>query len=846
MKIYLALVLLLTGIINSQNLPVNIGQAKRTCGTMQYLEMQKAADPGLESKMNKIEQQVRNWIRDQENQKSIKNLKLKSPVITIPVVFHVLWNSSAENISDAQILSQIDVLNEDFGKLNTDASNVPDEFKDISADAQIKFCLAMRDPFGNPTNGITRTNTTVTDFSISGDPKYDSQGGKDAWPRDDYLNFWVCDLGSGLLGYATFPGGSASEDGIVCTYYSIGRTPENPFGVPFDLGRTATHEIGHWIGLYHTFEGGCTGTSSATCSTGGDRICDTPPTSSANYGCPSIQNTCTETPVDYNDQTMNYMDYADDACMFMFSQGQADVMNAVLNTSRSSIQSSLGCEPPVLPFLDAGIYNILSPEGIGCADSINPVITLKNFGSNTLTSVMINYQIDTNSVNTYSWTGNIITNDTVNINLPAIPITFGEHIFKAYTTNPNGGIDTLVFNNAHIHHIKCIAQTDAGVVKIISPIDLSCPDSIKPIVSLINAGIQNLTSVTINYQIDTGMINTHLWTGNLVTNATGIVTLTSIAISLGPHTITIFTSNPNGVTDGDTSNDQAISSFTIITAQAGIILPLSESFEGTFPPSGWTINNPTGGFSWMRTTSASSNGTVSIRMVNYFYNDPGAYDELVIPAIDLISVTSPILTFTHAYTLRDSTGGSDTLEVLISTDCGGQFTSIYKKYGVDLTTTSPYYKSTMFTPDNTEWMIDSIDLSSYTSFNNLIIKFRNINGNANNLYLDNINIGILTDISNSKFTENPIRLFPNPTTGDIFVDVDLLQTADLNIKVYNILGKVVYRSDANSFTKGKFKINLNDQPNGLYFAEIVVHDLFRNIEPEAKDDFIMRKIVLVR
>ncbi|MBW8049086.1 MAG: T9SS type A sorting domain-containing protein [Cytophagales bacterium] len=505
---------------------------KRTCGTMAYLEQQKTSDPvGFEKRMNLIETQVQKW------KKNHPNSKTNNVVITIPVVVHVVWETATQNISDAQVISQIDVLNEDYRRLNADSTLTPSGFVGVAADCDIEFCLALRDPSGNPTNGITRTQTTVNSWT-NDDIKYTAQLGADAWPKNDYLNIWVGNLGGSLLGYATFPNsGPAAEDGVVCGYNYFGRV--GTLSPPFNKGRTATHEIGHWFALYHTFDGGCVGTASTNCFSMGDRVCDTPPTSSFNWGCPpGTQNTCTETPVDQNDMTSNFMDYTDDACMNIFTQGQKTRMMGTLNGPRASIKTSQGCIPPSLPLLDAGIISILTPDGTGCADSINPVVTLKNFASDTLTSVTINYQIDADPVNTYSWTGNLATNGTVNINLPAIPISLGGHIFKAYTTNPNGGTDTITFNDAHIHHINCI------ITQIND--DICNADSL-----LFNIAD---SSDNTNATAAPGEIPGSCWEDNLVNNsvwfsfiatATGNITATTIAGSMTNSQLTLYVSADN-------------------------------------------------------------------------------------------------------------------------------------------------------------------------------------------------------------------------------------------------------------------------------------------------------------
>jgi hypothetical protein len=261
-------------------------------------------------------------------------------IIRIPVVVHVVWNKEEENVSDAQIQSQIEVLNKDFRKLNQDISQVPDVWKDITVDLGIEFFLATKDPDGNPTTGVTRTHTSVTSFFTDDKIKFESAGGKDAWPADRYLNMWVCKLGGGLLGYAQFPGGPAETDGVVITHTGFGTT--GTARPPFDKGRTATHEIGHWLNLYHIWGDDGTG------CTGSDEVDDTPNQASGNTGFPSFPHiSCDNGP--NGDMFMNYMDYVDDMCMVMFTQGQATRMNACLEGPRSSfltVSESAEAEKP--------------------------------------------------------------------------------------------------------------------------------------------------------------------------------------------------------------------------------------------------------------------------------------------------------------------------------------------------------------------------------------------------------------------------------------------------------------------------------------------------------------------
>ncbi|PGR90153.1 zinc metalloprotease [Bacillus thuringiensis] len=250
------------------------------------------------------------------------------PVVKIPVVVHVVWNTEEQNISEEQIHSQIDVLNLDFRAANPDIAKVPSVFKDSVSDARVEFFLATKDPNGNQTNGITRTHTTKQSFSVVDDPvKSQSTGGVNAWPADEYLNLWVCHLEDGLLGYAQFPGGPPKTDGVVIAYNYFGTT--GTVTKPFHLGRTATHEIGHWLNLFHI--GGDDGKA---CS-GTDQVADTPNQADLNVGKPTFPTiSCDNGP--NGDMFMNYMDFVDDDTMVMFTKGQVDRIDACLAGPRSS------------------------------------------------------------------------------------------------------------------------------------------------------------------------------------------------------------------------------------------------------------------------------------------------------------------------------------------------------------------------------------------------------------------------------------------------------------------------------------------------------------------------------
>ena len=305
-------------------LPILVLSQTEQCGTMEYLEYLKAQDPQLEQRMEQDEIDLQSRLQNQPESSS-------STIITIPVVVHIVYNNANENISDAQIQSQLTVLNQDFRRLNADASSTPLTFQSVAADIEVEFCLASQDPNGQPTTGITRTSTSQSPFSTNDGVKYSSSGGTDAWNTSDYLNIWVCDLSS-LLGYAQSPNtGISNTDGVVCDYAYFGNI--GTANAPYDLGRTATHEVGHWLNLRHIW-------GDATC---GDDFCnDTPTQETQNYNCQSFPHvTCNNGP--NGDMFMNYMDYSYDACMNMFTEDQKTRMIDAINTHRTGLLTSNGC-----------------------------------------------------------------------------------------------------------------------------------------------------------------------------------------------------------------------------------------------------------------------------------------------------------------------------------------------------------------------------------------------------------------------------------------------------------------------------------------------------------------------
>ncbi|MFK7796637.1 MAG: M43 family zinc metalloprotease [Aureispira sp.] len=277
----------------------------RNCHAHTNLQNQIQADPSLEQRMQQIESMTQQYIREHRG-------SYGRNTINIPVYVHVLYRTSQENISDAQIQSQMDQLNADFAATNSDIGKIPTMFASVAAgNTGIQFTLVA----------TTRKSTTKTSWGTRDDMKKSSRGGIDPITPETHLNMWVCNIGGGILGYAQFPGGSLATDGVVMGPQYFGSTQYgNGFylSAPYDEGRTTTHEVGHYLNLRHIWgDGGCTAS---------DFVDDTPDAGGANTGCPAANSSSCGSV----DMHMNYMDYSYDACMYMFSAGQKDRMIACL------------------------------------------------------------------------------------------------------------------------------------------------------------------------------------------------------------------------------------------------------------------------------------------------------------------------------------------------------------------------------------------------------------------------------------------------------------------------------------------------------------------------------------
>lgn len=677
--------------------------AQDKCGTMTILEQRFKEQPSRKISFDQRELQFQNKVTAQI--RSSKGLKTGA-LVTVPVVFHVVMRQQSL-ATDAQILAQVDTINKDYAGLNVRANLIPDYFKSLFGQSGIQFVLAQRTPDDKPTTGIVRYTTTANSFNyLSDDVKHASRGGADAWDPNRYLNVWICALSNDILGYATFPGdGDPEEQGVAISYLGLPGSSNKSF----DGGKTLTHEIGHYFNLYHIW-----GDDNGACS-GSDYVDDTPNQAGATSTVKSgvLNDACNTTSSGVMYQ--NFMDYTPDVCLLMFTKLQVARMEAAYTNLRSYLGNSNAGTPVDLKANNASLRSITSPDQRLCQNTFSPKVTIRNDGSQTLTSATVSLSID---------------------------------------------------------------------------------------------GSQALT-----YQ----------WTGSLSTYSEAVVTLPDMTTSEGNHVLTATISNPNGVADESPTDDQLLFNFMYYQPVAA---PVTESFEGDFAPNGWDIVNQDGLTTWERTTIASKTGSASVRIHNYEYTSIGQKDYLRSPTVNIANVDSAFVSFqVAAATYSNPTTSNsqwDTLQVMISTDCGKTYTSVYKKWGSNLITRSSATRSA-FEPGASEWRKEEINIGQFITSGDVLVAFVNTTANENDIYLDDINIRTVT--LNPNLKEAGFLVTPNPTEKDVSVQFYPHPAELEGVYIYNSAGqKIAERVITGTVATNVYDFDLSNSPAGLYIVKAVFKD----------------------
>lgn len=341
----------------------------------------------------------------------------RTTTIYIPVVVNVVYNTVAENITDAQVKSQIDVLNKDYNAANIEVLNQNSYdfagYNTLIANCKIVFVL----------DKIFRRQTTVTSFSTNDAMKKTSSGGLDPTSPTTKLNLWSCNMGGGILGYAQFPGGSAATDGVVILYSAFGTSQAGASATNYNEGRTATHEIGHWLGLRHIW-------GDRRC--GDDYVGDTPLHDGANYKCPGAghRSLCSGAPLE---QYMNYMDYTYDLCMYMFTKGQLARMDGYISSSRAAYCLTSNPTPAIAQKINYPGANDLQVYPTVASDAAQLVISSSSKGTGEII-------VTTQSGRVMRHNGVLLNKGNTYYQLDVSNLSNGMYIIR--TTNADGAVQT--------------------------------------------------------------------------------------------------------------------------------------------------------------------------------------------------------------------------------------------------------------------------------------------------------------------------------------------------------------------------------------------------------------------
>lgn len=439
--------------------------AQQRCGTVEYMQMQRKL-----GKIRQTDEQFEQWLAGQGlNLLQQQQARVQSGPYRIPVVIHVIHNGeplgTGTNLSDDQILSQIDVINKDFRRLNADAVNTPAEFAAVAGSMDIEFVLALRDPHGLPTTGIVRINGGRSSWPISLENEFKALS---YWPSEDYLNIWVLNLSGGFIGYAQFPvsdlpgledyqNGIAATDGVVIDYKAFGSVDYGSFDLDpvYNKGRTLTHELGHFFGLRHIWGDQLCGT---------DYVDDTPQQRNETLGCPThpTTTTCTAT---VNKMFQNYMDYTDDPCMNLFTQGQVVRMQLILDNPavprRYSLLNSPSLLPPSCSEPDVAILEKLIPSPVTCNNRPMLSIKLRSLSCDPITQLKVQYKVNDSNPLTTIFTGlNILPGSITQLNFGTLTLQPGINNVFAKVLEINGVPDANPDNSEFRQRIMLESSTD--------------------------------------------------------------------------------------------------------------------------------------------------------------------------------------------------------------------------------------------------------------------------------------------------------------------------------------------------------------------------------------------------
>lgn len=654
------------------------GQEKVPCFTDELTQEMLEQNPELKQKMELAEQKMHDW-RHSAHKKAAASCDVR----IIPTVVHIIHNGGPENISDTKVEKIISQTNAVWLQENYEMSQLDELWHDVATNMKVELRLAKIDPDGKPTTGIIRTQSAFTN-NARDNVKTISRG----WDKDKYLNIWLVrsiqnSSGQGIvLGYAYFPTiESRTSSGIVARY---------------DVGdrylTTMAHELGHYLNLYHPFQGSC-GTSD--CSSSGDYVCDTPPRFRSNQDCPLTLNSCSNDSPDQRDQVENIMDYT--SCRRIFTEGQKERVDFTFSEFRDELIS---------------IDNLFAT---GVVDSTSK-----------FTDITAGFTSDETEI---CAGGTITFNDK----------SCTDSKKTTYTWIFDGGTPKVSFDR-------------------------------NPKVSYSKSGFYDVTLV-----IENGTVKDSLVVENHI---------------------------------------------RIVPNESEIEAPIYEDFEEElpFPYDQWTVIDDVNDVKWQITDKAASSGKYCLMLNNGDASNFGQVFTINLPAVDMSKAKKPILTFDLAYARKNQTADREDLKVYVKDGCDGFDMLRYNLRASSMATVSGYETSN-FTPSGPgEWENHKVDLSQFEDSKSLRPQIRFTAQGGNHVYIDNISVGDWSLDVDGPNLLNTSRIYPNPATDLVNLEVNSSLAKSASISVYNGVGAIA-KSMNIQLQVGLNDIQLNTKslPAGMYY-----------------------------
>ena len=734
-------------------------------------------------------------------------LKTENGKKIIPVVVHVIHDLGGENISDASIQGALDILN---ANINGQASNflakTPDIFASVRGDLNVEFRLAKIDPLGNPTSGIIRVRSELTNEP---EPR-DAVKALSYWNSYQYFNIWTLkkfqpqDDGNTLLGYAQFPeSGRMSTDGVVLLASQM------------VSGGTLTHEVGHWLGLRHVW-------GDALC--GDDNVKDTPAAREPNYGVNlsdfpyhvgfMSQGCVADSLNPAGEMFVNYMDYSSDAHVTMFTKGQNEVMNETLEGLYDE---------------DAGISGIGFREYMWSVDNI----ALSGVADGFITPICNQNTDFVSSSGKYSMC--LGENIVLKGNKTQFPSGTVSSMIWDYgdgnTDNSNANLVAHTYSSAGSYNLSLTIEyneTTQARASNLSDLDLLNATSYDSIIeTLIIQGTQSelvaagATNINLHLDDDGYSVNSY-WENGVYYPDTlfyrgDLEQITYIAYYINSCSST--TLKENVITISPTSSSNTAGTYIYDFEDAS---ELSADWQVTKAVSigDWSFNSIENS-SWEWINGVAVSGSAGL-MINKNNLSLGEADELISVAYDLSALASPAIKFSWSGASLNTFPVNE-VNVYFSYDCGGVWRTLGSLTNVQVASAGMY--TTNFKPTTDEWN-DTVMTNNQLKNDNIKFKFEYVtNGNANNFYLDNIEIGEAATLMlpNSTITSR-VSIYPNPTNGETFIELNNLANKVIEVKLVNILGSEIMHLFSGEIEDDYYMINnidLSHLETGIYFVKVV-------------------------